>query len=347
MKISAKIRKSFNLFFKILLVSLVYIFLFFELSKHQEQFNINGIFNASKSNLILLLLAVALMPINWLIESIKWKFLIKNIEKVKLGNSIQAVFAGTAISIFTPNRIGDYLGRIFILKKGDRLDGTVATITGNLSQLLITILMGSLALIYFSEEIVNQFLQWSPIWIIISRVLILTIDITLLITFFRFPSIEKKMNRTLEIYKYPIIKHLNILAEYRINELVKILSFSLLRYLTYSVQFYLLLLAFQINLSLLDGMMVVFLVFFGITIIPSIAVAELGVRALITLFVFQLIGQYSQSEFEFGIIAATSTLWLINIALAALIGGVFIFNLKFIRKNDFTEELDTDQNPQK
>lgn len=344
MKISAKIRKSFNLFFKILLVSLVYIFLFFELSKHQEQFNINGVFNASKKDTLLLLLAFGLMPLNWLIESIKWKFLMRKIENVKLSDSIQAVFAGTAISIFTPNRIGDYLGRIFILKKGDRLDGTVATITGNLSQLLITILMGSVALIYFSDTIIVDFLKWNTIWIVISIILVLSIDITLLIIFFKFPSIENRLNRTLGIYRYPVIKHLNILAEYRMDELVIVLSFSFLRYLIYSVQFYLLLLAFQIDLSILDGMMVVFLVFFGITIIPSIAVAELGARALITLFVFQLIGQYSQTEFEFGLVAATSTLWLINIALAALIGGAFIFNLKFIRKNDLIEE--TDQNLQ-
>lgn len=323
-----------------MLVSLVYIFLFFELSKHQEQFNINGVFNTSKENTLLLLLAFSLMPLNWLIESIKWKFLMRRIEDVKLGNSIQAVFAGTAISIFTPNRIGDYLGRIFILKKGDRLDGTVATITGNLSQLLITILMGSMALIYFSETIILDFLQWDNIWIGISRILVLGIDIILLIVFFKFPSIEKRINRTFGIYRYPIIKHLNILSDYDFDELAKLLLLSLLRYLTYSAQFYLLLLAFQIDLSILDGMMVVFLVFFGITIIPSIAVAELGVRALITLFVFQLIGQYSQLEFEFGLIAATSTLWLINIALAALIGGAFVFNLKFIRKNDFIEETD-------
>nr|WP_256367524.1 MULTISPECIES: lysylphosphatidylglycerol synthase transmembrane domain-containing protein [unclassified Lentimicrobium] len=327
-----------------MLVSLVYIFLFFELSKHQEQFSINGVLNASKKDSLLLLLAFGLMPLNWLIESIKWRFLMRKIENVKLSNSIQAVFAGTAISIFTPNRIGDYLGRIFILKKGDRLDGTVATITGNLSQLLITILMGSVALIYFSETIVTDFLQWNNIWIAISIILILSIDIILLIIFFKFPSIENRLNRTFGIYRYPIIKHLNILAEYRMDELVKVLSYSLLRYLIYSVQFYLLLLAFHFDLSIIDGMMVVFLVFFGITIIPSIAVAELGVRALITLFVFQLIGQYSQAEFELGLIAATSILWLINIAFAAVIGGAFIFNLKFIRKKDLIEE--TDKNPE-
>ena len=88
----------------------------------------------------------------------------------------------------------------------------------------------------------------------------------------------------------------------------------------------------------MDGLMVVFLIFFGITIVPSIAVAELGIRAIITLLVFEMIGQYTEANYELSLVSTTSLLWLINIAIPALIGGIFIFNLKFIRKNDFTDE---------
>jgi len=334
-KISAKIRKSINLIFKILLVSLVYLFLFFELSKHQEQFKLNELHKASENIWILMGFALALMPINWLIESVKWQFLIGKVEKVTLKNAIQAVFAGTAISIFTPNRIGDYLGRIFILKKGDRLDGTVATIAGNIAQLLTTLLMGSVAFWYYSYDIIIHFLEWSPIWIHILRMLIVIIDSLLLLIFLNFPLIEKQLSQRFEIFKLPIIKHFNLLTEYQRSDLIKVLFLSLIRYLTYSMQFYLLLLAFNIHLNIVDGMMLVFLIFFGITIVPSIAVAELGIRALITLLVFSLVGQYTETIYEIQLVSSTSILWLINIAFPALIGGLFIFKLRFIRKNDF------------
>lgn len=338
MKISAKIRKSINLIFKILLVSLVYLFLFFELSKHYHHFKLDWTNITSNNAWLFISFAILLMPINWLIESIKWQALINKVENVKLKDAIQAVFAGTAISIFTPNRIGDYLGRIFILKKGDRLDGTVATITGNISQLLVTILMGSVALIFFSQVIITEFLDWSPLWIIFFRILIILIDIALVFIFLMFPIIEKQLNQRFEIFKYPVLRHLNLLAEYNKDELIKVLAFSILRYLVYSLQFYFLLLAFNINIELIDGLMVVFLIFFGITIVPSIAVAELGIRAIITLLVFEMIGQYTSSNYEVSLVSTTSILWLINIAVPALIGGLFIFNLKFIRKNDFTNE---------
>jgi len=284
------------------------------------------------------------MPVNWLIESVKWQILIKKVETVKLKDAVQAVFAGTAISIFTPNRIGDYLGRIFILKKGDRLDGTVATITGNISQLLVTILMGSVALIFFTQVIIRDFLGWSHYWILFFRILIIIIDFALIIIFLKFPSIENQLNQRFEIFKYPVLRHLNLLSEYKRNELSKVLFFSLLRYLVYSMQFYLLLWAFNIHINLVDGLMVVFLIFFGITIVPSIAVAELGIRAIITLLVFNMIGQYTEANYEVSLVSTTSLLWLINIAFPALIGGMFIFNLKFIRKNDFIEEV-TDEEP--
>ena len=279
------------------------------------------------------------MPVNWLIESFKWQFLIQKIEQIKIRESIQAVFAGTAISIFTPNRIGDYLGRIFILKKGDRLDGTVATIVGNISQLLVTLIMGLMALFYYAEEWVSGQLNWPQIWIYIFRVLIIATLIALVWSFFKFPSIEKQLNKKLEIYKYPIIKHFNLLSEYSSAELLRVLILSSFRYLVYSSQFYLLLLAFGIPINWFDGFMSIFLIFFGITIVPSIAVAELGIRAFISLLVFQIIGLSSSSQLDLALVSATSALWLINIALASFIGGLFIFNLRFIRKSEKESEL--------
>jgi hypothetical protein len=77
--------------------------------------------------------------------------------------------------------------------------------------------------------------------------------------------------------------------------------------------------------------MIVSLIFFSLTVIPSVAVAELGLRALVTMTIFEIIGGGSNSDLA--LVSATSILWLINIALASLIGGIFIFQLKFFRKN--------------
>ena len=318
------------------MISLVYLFLFFELSKNNQ--NIwQGIFsNTNHLQVNYIWFAMFLMPINWLIESSKWRYLVKRIEQVNIWSAFQAVLAGTAISIFTPNRIGDYLGRIFILKEGDRIDGTVATIVGNISQLIITIIMGSAAIFYFMDDISSYFFGCHSTLSIYLRILIIIIDVLVLYTFFQFPKLEERLNKDFEIFRYPIIRHLNLLADYKTNELINVLLFSLLRFMVYSFQFYLLFLAFHIDLGFIEGILFVFLIFFGITIIPSIALAELGIRGIISIFIFNILWANALlgDDIETSLVSATSLLWLINLAIPAIIGGLFIFKLRFLRKSD-------------
>ena len=68
----------------------------------------------------IILLVFGLMIINWSIETFKWKFLISKIENVNFFKALIAVVSGVTVSIFTPNRIGEYAGRVFILEKADR-----------------------------------------------------------------------------------------------------------------------------------------------------------------------------------------------------------------------------------
>jgi len=315
---------------------LVYIFLFFELYQNKENIWQNIFSYQQNSHINYFWWALVLMPVNWLLESIKWQYLIKKVENVGIIDAYQAVLAGTAISIFTPNRVGDYLGRIFILKKGDRLDGTVATIVGNLSQLLITIIMGSMALVYFLDEIINSLLPDYTNSVFYVRLIIIIINISVIFIFFQFPKIEKRLNKTFELYKYPIIKHLNLLSGFKLQELLITLGYSFFRFFIYSTQFYLLFLSFNLQIGFSDGMLMIFLIFFAITIVPSIAIAELGIRGIITITLYQILWGSSAAtiDTETILISATSFLWLINIAIPAILGGLFIFKLRFIRKSD-------------
>ncbi len=317
-----------------MLVLVVYSFLFFELSKHLNQLTNDKFFDLNHFDWNLLIMAVLLMPVNWFTESLKWRFLIQRIEKVSRLDALKAVFAGTAISIFTPNRVGDYMGRVFILKKGDRLDGVVATVIGNLGQLLVTVLLGLFAVFYFLPEILTQYLNPSLWLTLILRIIIVILASGLFTLFITFPHLEKTFNLRFGLEKYPLIKHINFLSEFTQRQIVIVFLYSLIRYIIYSLQFFLLFQAFQIDLPVVQGFIMIFLIFFGITVIPTIAVAELGVRAVITIMVFKLLEPLQTQMAEISLINATSVLWLINIALAAFIGGLFIFNLRFFRKTD-------------
>ncbi len=93
-----------------------------------------------------LAICLGLMPLNWLLEALKWKILIAPIDKIKVKNSLKAVLSGVTTSIFLPNRAGEFTGRILHLEKGKRSFGILPTFIGNISQLSITILAGLIGL---------------------------------------------------------------------------------------------------------------------------------------------------------------------------------------------------------
>ena len=65
------------------------------------------------------------------------------------------------------------------------------------------------------------------------------------------------------------------------------------------------------------------------TMIPSIAVAELGIRGNVALFFLNDV--VINEELKIGIVSATFTLWLINLIVPAIFGAIFILRLKFFK----------------
>ncbi|MFZ4707859.1 MAG: lysylphosphatidylglycerol synthase domain-containing protein, partial [Bacteroidales bacterium] len=91
---------------------------------------------------ILAAIIFGLMFLNWGTEAAKWKYIIARIEKVSFFQAFKAILTGITISTFTPNRVGEYFGRAFILKKAHPLDAIILTIVGSMSQLLVTVIAG-------------------------------------------------------------------------------------------------------------------------------------------------------------------------------------------------------------
>jgi uncharacterized membrane protein YbhN (UPF0104 family) len=62
--------------------------------------------------------AIALMPVNWFLESIKWQtFISKFQSKFFILKSFESVICGTFFAFITPNRIGEFGGRLNKIEK--------------------------------------------------------------------------------------------------------------------------------------------------------------------------------------------------------------------------------------
>lgn len=270
---------------------------------------------------LLLILVLLLMLFNWFSESYKWKLLVDKLQTISLKKSFMAVLSGVTISIFTPNRTGEFAGRVICLEKPHRIKAIFSTFTGNIAQLVTTITAGLVAFsilpFRFKGIFVDSF--YTPLWI--SSVCIALIFI-ILFFYFNLHFFEKPINqiRFLKPYRH----YYEYFFSFTRVQLLKILMVSIIRYTVFSFQFIILLWIFNVNLSFSESIMVVLLIFLVLTAIPSIALGEIGIRGSVSVF---LIGQLSENLS--GIFMASTTLWIINLAIPALIGSVVISRSKF------------------
>jgi len=282
------------------------------------------------------------MFFNWGIESVKWRYLISKIEKISFIKSLEAVFTGVTISTFTPNRIGEYFGRVFILDKANPLKGILITIIGSMSQLLVTITIGSFGVLLFVinyQEYIKHFFFLNDkmfFWLFSGMVfVVISVDLFLVLLYLNVPFVTLYVNKLIRSNWKKIKGYISVLGEYQSNELLYVFFLSLARYFIFTAQFFILLRMFSVKIPYFDAMIILSMVYFIITVIPTVALTELGIRGSVSIY---FLGMYFDkfqvltNQIKLGIVAASSTLWLINLALPALIGTFFVFRLKFFKK---------------
>jgi hypothetical protein len=82
---------------------------------------------------------ILLVFVNWGLEARKWQLLMKGIQPMNFITAFKSVLCGVTLSLNTPNRIGEYGGRILFVNDGNRLKAVTLSIAGSISQLIITL----------------------------------------------------------------------------------------------------------------------------------------------------------------------------------------------------------------
>ncbi len=262
-----------------------------------------------------------LMFANWSLEAVKWKWMMRRLEVISFPRSLAAIFSGLTVSFFTPNRIGEYAGRVFHLRTADRIKATLITILENLSQLIITVLVGCISLIFYLNEYVE--LHEYILWVI--GVLMIIFSGVLLLLFFEVPLLDASILKIKRLSRFR--KYLEILSGYRKSELFVLLNLALLRYIVFTLQFFLLLKIFGIESTIGTSVLLINMIFFVMTLVPTFALSELGVRGAVATYFLSKI-----SSDSLAILNASVSLWIINLVIPALIGIVFIFQFRFNRE---------------
>ena len=274
-----------------------------------------------------IVLVIVLMAFNWGMEAMKWKVLVKHIQPISFFTAYKAVLAGQAFAMNTPNRVGEYLGRVIYIGEGNRLRAIVITFIGSISQLIVTIVLGCVALFYLQDVLMQA--KDRPGWIslysmrIVMGVLMVA-SLVLLVIYFQLSTLITFIERIPLIARFSYF--LQKLEEFRWRELMKVLVFSFIRFCIFILQYCLLLQVFNVEIDfwLIAGLTCI--MFLAMAVIPTIALAELGLRGQLAIFLFGI-----ASANSLGIVLTASGIWLINLVVPALAGSLFILGVKLFR----------------
>jgi uncharacterized membrane protein YbhN (UPF0104 family) len=334
-----KVSKFTNIGLRIGIMLLTFVFVYKQILEKHDLHQWLGLWSKiqlQQNIKYLLFLNVLLLFFNILIESYKWKFLVSKLEIIRLNQAFTAVLSGMSVSMFLPNRVGDYLGRVFVLQKASHVKGILATIIGSFAQIIVTFVAGFIGLMtvvpfVFPLNTNYQFL----LYLGLTSIAVL-FSLLMFAFYFNVRLVKVVVSTFLKKRKKQFMDYAAVFDLYSRSDLIKILSFSILRYLVYTFQFFLMLLIFGFRISYPEALALIAVTYLIITIIPTIAITELGVRGSVTMAVFGMYFENKEiwtAESSFAVLAASSSLWLLNLAFPAILGAFFTYRLKFFRRN--------------
>lgn len=260
-----------------------------------------------------------LIPVNWAFEAWKWQRLALKVEQISFWEAYQGVLAGLALSTFTPMMIGDYAGKILMLKTHKRTASIGAILLGNGMQLYVSLLFGALSYAYFIyiAQPKPLALHWSILGLLVV-LLLLGILIAFSLQRINFLDSNRKLFRTVGQYFV-------VLKTYSLAEIRYIFLIATGRYITFSAQFLLVLQLFKIELPLMVLVAGIGVVFLTKTLGAAFNfLGDLSIRAITSVYYFGYFGVQLSL-----ITTATFTIWLINVLFPVIVGSVFVLTLRF------------------
>lgn len=313
-------KKILATFIKVAVVAFAFWFIYNKLTKHNDLKEFVKLLEAIPERQIWLVMSSVflLMLFNWGLEAVKWKQLIERVEQISLWRAVESVFCGLTWAVFTPNRLGEYGGRVFFLSPKRRVIGIVAMTVGNIGQLVLTNVFGAIAVCVF----VHRFIPLEPIIFAAVCGVAAVFALFFLIFYFNIKWLNGLLLSIKFTRKYK--KFYSVLARYQKKELLQILLFCLARYAIFTTQYIIMFLWLIPNLSAADIIMLVPILFFVQSTLPSLDLLDIGIRSVTALFFFKYVTIQNTA-----VVACIASIWLINIIIPAILGSYFVFKLNF------------------
>lgn len=260
-------------------------------------------------------LLFVLIIINWAFEALKWKKLVEPIEQLSFYEAYKSVLVGLSMGLITPRSVGDYIGRLLVIKSPEKHSLVGSLILSRVNQMVATLLFGLLAVFYYlmnynkALPVHYSFAIFSLIAIIVGFLLRKKV-----LGFVFSTSFGKKIK-----------KYVVIIRAYSIKSVLSIFGFSVVRYLVFTFQYYVLLNMLGVDIGALQLFALIAITFLAKSMMFSVNfIADMSVRQLTAAGIMGLVG-INESVAVMG----SFGLWGMNILLPAFVGVFYLINIKW------------------
>jgi hypothetical protein len=275
----------------------------------------------------LLVVVIALMLINWGIEAKKWQLLVRSLEKISFRKAYYSVLTGVSISVNTPNRVGEYGGRILYLRPENRLKAISLNMVTSVSQLIVTMVMGIVGVLYLLGSFSGAVLErhgLTPFWLNIlvyggSAFCLITI-----VLYFRLSWLVRLLEAVPALRR--IKPYIAVLDHYEAGLLLEMLILSTIRFMVFVTQYVLMFRLLAVDVPWWQGFWAVSVLMLILAVIPTITITEFVVRGEAAI---ALLGLFNNNSIGVG--TASFVIWIINLIIPALMGSLLILGIKIIK----------------
>ena len=318
--LSYKTKQFFFVLIKLSIVIGAFYFIYNKLTNNNQldfslfiDFVLKNTVFSSKNSIFLLFLTI----FNWFFEILKWQNLVSFIKKISFKEAMEQSLGALTASLFTPNRIGEYGAKAIYYSKQFRKRILLLNLLGNSFQMLVTTLFGVIGFIVFSNryDIEISFIKLSRLLIIVAFILAIVV-------------IGFKENRyRIKGFSIERIKDYFSKIPSKIHALN--ITYSLVRYLIFSFQFFFLLKIFEVDLSYIDAMVVITSMYLLASIIPSIFIFDVVIKGSVAVYLFSFVHIN-----EFTILCIITLMWLLNFVLPSIFGSFYVLNFNWYNSED-------------
>ena len=273
--------------------------------------NLTDIVLQFSKNPLIFSLVLILALVNWNAEAQKFKLLIRSEIRLTNIRAFFTILGGMAISNFTPARSGEYIGRGLLLKKLHPIKVVIATVTGNIAQVLMTYGIGlsCMVVMAFFGDYGSVWQEFNKVWMLVMVMVLICLLIFFIQPLLRWlkPRIPKKITKAFKLIK-----------KYDRKLFARVVAIAFIRYTVFAFQFFLLLQLFS-NFSLpVYTIALIPIAYVMQSVAPVPAISDIGVRVFVTTLLFG--GLLSDNA----ILHAVTCLWFINLILPGLIGTIYL-----------------------